>query len=69
MIPVHTNVQFVGFPHIFEEQPEHFVFKSKITNPVFMSSHLYLIWGCFNYSYRAETPCALPIGAVILNLR
>lgn len=65
------NVQFAGFLTL-EEQPSLTPFlKRKNTPPPFisMNSLLYSIRGLFNNSCVAETPCALPIGAVILHLR
>lgn len=67
------NVQFAGFLTL-EEQPRLTPLlkrkKNKTTPPfIYMNSLLYSIQGLFNNSCVAETPCALPIGAVILHLR
>lgn len=69
------NVQFAGFL-TFEEQPRMTPSlkrqKKKKNSPcpfIYMNSLLYSIWGLFNNSRVAETPRALPIGAVILHLR
>lgn len=70
------NVQFAGFL-TSEEQPRMTPFlkrpkKKKNNSPcpfISMNSLFYSIWGRLNNSCVAETPRALPIGAVVLHLR